>query len=126
MRKKRSAYDRLMDKVRVCEETGCWLFEGARDQNGHGNVFVATVDGRDVYDKAHRIAYREHHGPIPEGHVVRHKCDTANCVAPHDLETGTQLMNVQDMIDRNRCRRDERGCFTSLADATTFCGASML
>lgn len=93
-----SPYDRMMKKVRVCEITGCWLFEGALDQNGHGNVYIS----KGVVDKAHRISYRHHKGEIPKGKVVRHECDTRNCVNPKDLILGSQLDNVWDMIYRNR------------------------
>lgn len=122
---KKTAYERMMSKVRTATEDpeGCWLFLGALDRNGHGNVFVERrEDGRNIVDKAHRIAFREHHGPIPPGHVIRHSCDVRNCVAPHHVESGTQLMNVWDMIQRDRAHtaRGEGGRFTSAADAMAF------
>lgn len=122
-----------MQKARVDESTDrgdglgpCCLFEGALDQNGHGNV---SLGGRTAgTDKAHRIAYREHHGPIPAGHVVRHKCDTRNCIAGLHLETGTQLENLRDMYSRGRDRwsRRREQDHTSIEDAMACCGPSML
>jgi len=40
--------------------------------------------------------------PIPDGHVVRHRCDNPPCINPEHLITGTQGQNIQDMIDRGR------------------------
>ncbi|WP_406236896.1 hypothetical protein ACF3NX_06315 [Acetobacter orientalis] len=49
-------------------------------------------------------------GPIPKGHVVRHKCDCNYkddtgwnvCVNPAHLETGTYADNSNDAVIRNR------------------------
>lgn len=83
----------------------CWEWQGARDMYGYG---ILKADGRD-YKKAHRIAYQIFHGPIPEGHVIRHKCDNKPCVNPSHLESGTHRDNVKDAISRglrsNTCRR---------------------
>lgn len=52
--------------------------------------------------KTHRISYTITNGPIPEGMVIRHKCDVRACVNPDHLEIGTQGDNVADMISRGR------------------------
>lgn len=88
-------------------DDGCWLFDGALDQNGHGNVRIKVFKGGEwVWSctKAHRISYLFNFGEIPEGLVVRHKCDIRRCVAPHHILAGTQKENVRDMIQRNRYR----------------------
>lgn len=51
---------------------------------------------------AHRLSYLAFNGDIPEGLVVRHKCDNKCCVNPEHLEVGTQKDNVQDAIKRGR------------------------
>lgn len=50
----------------------------------------------------HRFIYQECFGPIPEGMLVRHKCDNRSCINPAHLEIGTPKDNVDDMIARGR------------------------
>jgi hypothetical protein len=61
-------------------------------------------DGR-MADRVHRVSYKLHCGPIPEGSVVRHRCDIPSCINPDHLEIGTQLNNIADREDRQRTAR---------------------
>lgn len=98
----RTPYERLIEKVKMpAEPGGCWLFTGALDQNGHGNVRV-RINGRWSCRKAHRISYEHHKGPIAEGLVARHTCDVRNCVNPDHLIPGTHKENMQDLRLRGR------------------------
>ena len=75
----------------------CWLWQGCRNRLGYGSV------GR--YGKtflAHRVAYEIAVGPIPEGLIVRHECDTPGCVRPDHLAVGTHTDNMRDMHARGR------------------------
>lgn len=83
---------------------GCWEWRGPRSARGYGSL--NTADGR-LY--AHRVAYELHNGPIPDGLVVRHKCDNPPCVNPNHLEIGTQLDNIQDSVERGRNRNLRMG-----------------
>lgn len=80
-------------------EGPCWEWCGSR--------FSSKMDyGRFVFKgenyKAHRAAYEAWVGPIPEGLVVRHKCDNPPCINPDHLELGTHKDNVRDMMERGR------------------------
>lgn len=53
---------------------------------------------------AHRAVYMVKTGPIPEGLVIRHKCDQPRCVEPEHLLVGTYADNERDKHERNRAR----------------------
>lgn len=58
----------------------------------------------------HRIVYSESYlngGEIPNGLIVRHKCDNRACINPQHLEIGTPKDNSDDKIKRGRFRN---GC----------------
>lgn len=54
-----------------------------------------------------RYIYIQMFGEIPEGLVVRHKCDVRACINPEHLELGTVQDNNNDRIKRDRTPRGE-------------------
>lgn len=81
----------------VDEVTGCWIWTGGRSRDGYGKVkrYRKTI-------RAHRMFYEYHTGPIPEGLVVMHSCDTPLCVNPKHLKCGTHLENEEDKDRKGR------------------------
>lgn len=81
-------------------DTGCWEYRGnIRSSGGYGRV---TQRGKALV--VTRVVYSEWVGPIPEGHLIRHKCDNPPCINPDHLETGTVRDNTRDMFERGRAR----------------------
>lgn len=76
----------------------CWYWRGYRDDLGYG---VVSYMGE---HRAHRVAYRLFHGPIPDGMKILHRCDVRSCVNPDHLFVGTQADNVADMVAKGRGR----------------------
>jgi hypothetical protein len=66
----------------------------------HGYVQVGRKG-----EMAHRRAWTENYGPIPDGHIVRHRCDVRACIEPTHLICGTQQQNMDDMVARGRSTR---------------------
>jgi hypothetical protein len=73
---------------------------GARKTAGYGNFCVERRTSHFVL--THRYAYELTYGPIPEGEVVRHRCDNPPCCNPAHLIAGTQKENIADAIGRGR------------------------
>lgn len=83
-----STHDRFWEKV---ELTGtCWYWRGAMYRGGYG-VFV----GDGCRWSAHRFAWSEVYGPIPDGMVVDHICHTPACVNPDHLRLATRKQNTE-------------------------------
>jgi hypothetical protein len=64
--------------------------------------------GLDTMVRAHRAAWILANGPVPEGLIVRHKCDNPLCVNVGHLELGTFKDNTNDMISRGRMMTAKR------------------
>ncbi len=94
-----TASERLAE-LSVTEESGCIRFTGHLDGEGYGRIMVARVKYM-----AHRLSYSLNKGPIPDGYVVRHKCDNPSCINPEHLEVGTQADNIADKVSRGRQAR---------------------
>ena len=91
-------------RMYVKREGDCHVWTGTRYVSGYGRV---KWQGKPI--RAHRYAYERDHGPIPDGLVVRHKCDNPPCVNPEHLEIGTYQDNVNDMIARGRAHWQKAG-----------------
>lgn len=83
--------------------TGCWLWKACTVGFGYGQVSW----GRKMYP-AHRMAYETFVGPIPEGMLVLHSCNTPACINPAHLRVGTQQENMDDMSRSGNSLRGER------------------
>jgi hypothetical protein len=102
-----SEYDAIEDyflNIHVCEETGCYLWEGSCSPNGYG---IVNFYGRT--QSAHKNAWEEMHGEIPDGLIIRHKvCDRRNCLNTEHMVLGTKADNTADMMEKDRCCHNPR------------------
>ncbi len=94
---KRPLIDRFMEKVSPEPNTGCWLWAASLGGTGYGQISINNFP-----DRAHRISYQLHVGPIPEGLWVLHRCDEPTCVNPAHLFLGTHQDNVTDRENKRR------------------------
>jgi HNH endonuclease len=79
---------------------GHLIWTGSFLKNGYGVLGLGRRGSGQAY--AHRISYVLTHGEIPEGMLVLHKCDIAQCVKPEHLFLGTAKDNSEDMTRKGR------------------------
>lgn len=89
--------ERLIFRGWSVTSEGCWEFSGSRNAHGYGTMGV-----RQKTYLTHRLAYEAWVGPIPDGLIVRHKCDNPPCINPEHLELGTYSDNAWDRENRGR------------------------
>jgi hypothetical protein len=86
---------------RVDRSGECWEWRGQRQRQGYGQVGWA---GKRY--SAHRFAWLLVNGPIPDGLLVCHRCDTPSCVRPDHLFLGTTAENARDRENKGRGKHD--------------------
>jgi hypothetical protein len=92
-------YDGLKNDITyTISSTGCWECN-SHARNSKGYPFFSR-DGK--FQKIARYIYEQKYGAIPEGMVIRHKCNNPKCINPDHLEIGTHKENKGDMVNRGR------------------------
>lgn len=92
--------EQLLSRCQINPVTTCWVWQGALDVSGYGQVSEQGRSGR-----AHRVSYRLHKGVIPDGMCVLHNCpggDNPACCNPDHLWLGTRKDNNADKANKNR------------------------
>lgn len=69
----------------------CIIWNKYKDKDGYG---LLNFKGKTM--RAHRKAFIDYYGPIPEGLWVLHKCNNPSCVNPEHLYAGTPKQNIND------------------------------
>lgn len=71
---------------------GCWLWTRST-RNGYGQFAITSKDVR----YAHRFAWEQSRGPIPDGMMLDHICGVRACCNPGHLRVVTNAENCQNL-----------------------------
>lgn len=82
----------------------CWGWTGGKNK-GYGTLRGFSAAST---DRAHRISYLLHVGPIPDGLTVLHSCDNRECTNPRHLSLGTNGDNNADCRAKGRHAHGEK------------------
>lgn len=96
------AWERFVRFTVIDDAMGCWRWRGGLDQDGYGNFH----DGK-KYISAHKYAYQQIVGSIPEGLVIDHLCRVRHCVNPFHMEVVTNHENIRrgEVAARERAKK---------------------
>ena len=104
--------ERLSGRFEIDADTGCWVWNRARNVHGYGAI---GIDNK--VKRAHRVAWQAYVGDIPDGMAVLHRCDNPPCINPDHLYLGTKADNSLDMVRKGRSAAGERHSQARLSEA---------
>jgi hypothetical protein len=96
---RRTLEQRWWDHVSPEPNTGCWLWDGANDRKGYGQLRVAGRNRVATHISLELIGLK-----VPVGRMALHTCDMPPCVNPDHLFIGTARRNTADMTAKGRHR----------------------
>ena len=73
---------------------GCWQWAGKPNHWGYPTAGRGAGGTSSNNKRAHRLAYEELVGPIPDGMELDHLCRNKMCVSPDHLEPVTREENL--------------------------------
>lgn len=83
-------------------EDACWPYTGYVTPEGYGWAYTGLPRGQQQTHGAHRQAWINTYGAIPQEQLVCHHCDNPRCCNPEHLFLGEHADNMLDMFKKER------------------------
>ena len=96
-----SVTEKMLSKIEIIPESGCWVWMGATNLRGYGQV-KRGFRGKKKIKGVHRIFYEHYVGPIPEGLEIDHLCRERTCVFPKHLKAVDHDENIRRGTHNNQ------------------------
>ena len=105
-------------------ESGCVVSTSHKlNQDGYLRLRTGSGAGRSELEMYHRTVWKNHHGHIPEGHEVDHKCRNRACSNIEHLQV---LDRTTHLVKTNKERYSGRKESAKIHWETTGCTGTML
>lgn len=92
---------RLLSRLSVDGDSGCWQWLGHTTKDGYGRI---NADGKSR--GVHRVMFEREYGPIPDGLQIDHLCRNRRCANPDHMEAVSPAENTRrglaGAINRNK------------------------
>lgn len=96
MEKPRDLKSRILNKVTIDNESGCWVWTGSVFKKRHGSYGQLRMFGKEgKLQRAHRVSYEYFVGKIPDKVELDHLCRNTLCVNPEHLEPVSHAENMR-------------------------------
>lgn len=89
----------------------CWVWTGARNDHGYGQLSIRRPSGKWTMCYAHRYSYELLVAPIPSGMVIDHICHNPSCVKPGHLRPCSVQQNAQNRGAGRNSKSGVRGVY---------------
>lgn len=103
--KKQDAFERLISKTYLDNETGCWVWTGAVIYNKYARPY-GRIRFKGKPQLAHRVVYEIVHDRKLSAHKVgAHKCNNTLCVNPDHIRSASQSSNMRQWRRERRAKK---------------------
>lgn len=95
--RRQAIFEKIMNNVRICPVTGCWIWQGSTSGHGRGGGYPRMyLDGQTV--AVHRVLFTNCYGYIPGKKQIDHVCGNRLCLNLDHLEMVTHQENQRRRV----------------------------
>jgi hypothetical protein len=99
--------EKIMARVHIDEETGCWIWTGPTSgETGRGAGYPRmNLDGQTV--AVHIVMWTNEHGYVPGKKELDHVCRNRRCVRPDNEKHVEMVTRKRNALRREQAKRSQ-------------------